>query len=239
MLYLCGEIREVIFVMTKKLLILCAVVLAGLSMYAQEVLMDVVHLKNGNKIKGIVTEQIPDEGVKLQTADGKLLIFEMKDVAKIVKETAPLSQNAAMALPNPYQHGFVRKSPFTAGLLSCIIPGLGQLYATNWEKGWGPFIWTVAGLPLAYTGSLLAVLINGEGGLMFVGVMHLGVALYSVIDAVYLANKVNMQNGYISMQIGKKTSLGFRPEVQYNNFMQQNGAMISGFTSGIGLSLNF
>ena len=74
---------------------------------------------------------------------------------------------------------------------------------------------------------------------MFVGVMHIGVALYSVIDAVYLAQKVNMQNGYISMQIGKKTSLGFRPEFQYGSIMQQNGAMTSGFTSGIGLSLNF
>ena len=238
-MYLCGIIHEVIFVMTKKLLMLCAVVLAGLSIYAQEVLIDVVHLKNGSTIKGFVTEQIPDKGVKVQTPEGSLMFFDMKDVVKIVKEAAPLPQSVVMSLPNPYQHGFVRKSPFTAGLLSCIIPGLGQLYATNWEKGWGPFIWTVAGLPLAYTGSLLATLINGEGGLMFVGVMHIGVTLYSVLDAVYLAQKVNMQNGYISMQIGKKTSLGFRPEFQYGSIMQQNGAMTSGFTSGIGLSLNF
>ena len=156
-MYLCGVIHEVIFVMTKKLLMLCAVVLAGLSIYAQEVLIDVVHLKNGSTIKGFVTEQIPDKGVKVQTPEGSLMFFDMKDVVKIVKEAAPLPQSVVMSLPNPYQHGFVRKSPFTAGLLSCIIPGLGQLYATNWEKGWGPFIWTVAGLPLAYTGSLLAL----------------------------------------------------------------------------------
>lgn len=69
---------------------LCAVVLAGLSIYAQEVLIDVVHLKNGSTIKGFVTEQIPDKGVKVQTPEGSLMFFDMKDVVKIVKEAAPL-----------------------------------------------------------------------------------------------------------------------------------------------------
>ena len=138
-MYLCGVIHEVIFVMTKKLLMLCAVVLAGLSIYAQEVLIDVVHLKNGSTIKGFVTEQIPDKGVKVQTPEGSLMFFDMKDVVKIVKEVAPLPQSVVMSLPNPYQHGFVRKSPFTAGLLSCIIPGLGQLYANKLGKRLGTF----------------------------------------------------------------------------------------------------
>ena len=47
---------------------------------------DVVHLKNGSIIKGMIMEQIPNESLKIQTSDGSLFVFKMEEVLKITKE---------------------------------------------------------------------------------------------------------------------------------------------------------
>ncbi len=49
-------------------------------------LIDVVYLKNGSIIKGIIMEQIPNESIKIQTKDGSLFVFKMEEVEKITKE---------------------------------------------------------------------------------------------------------------------------------------------------------
>jgi hypothetical protein len=47
---------------------------------------DVVYLKNGSVIKGMIIEQIPNESLKIQTADGSIFVYDMAQVAKIAKE---------------------------------------------------------------------------------------------------------------------------------------------------------
>jgi hypothetical protein len=47
---------------------------------------DVVYLKNGSVIKGLIIEQVPNESLKIQTADGSIFVYEMNQVAKIAKE---------------------------------------------------------------------------------------------------------------------------------------------------------
>ena len=63
--------------------------LAALSCYvgmmAQD-MKDVVYLKNGSIIKGLVIEQIPTESLKIQTSDGSLFVYNMDEVLKITKE---------------------------------------------------------------------------------------------------------------------------------------------------------
>ena len=49
-------------------------------------LVDVVYLKNGNVVKGIIIEQIPNEHIKLQQTDGTYFICDFQDIVKIVKE---------------------------------------------------------------------------------------------------------------------------------------------------------
>ena len=46
--------------------------------YAQTGYIDVVFLKNGGKVSGIIVEQIPNVSIKIETKDGGLLIFKMK-----------------------------------------------------------------------------------------------------------------------------------------------------------------
>jgi len=47
---------------------------------------DVVYLKNGSKIKGVLIEQIPNKSLKIQTKDGSIFNYNMDEVEKITKE---------------------------------------------------------------------------------------------------------------------------------------------------------
>lgn len=50
---------------------------------------DVVYLKNGSVIHGIIIEQIPNESVKIQTKDKSMFVFKMEEIDKIAKEKKP------------------------------------------------------------------------------------------------------------------------------------------------------
>lgn len=50
---------------------------------------DVVYLKNGGFLKGTVVQLIPDDVVKIELADGSLMVFEMTDVDRIERNAMP------------------------------------------------------------------------------------------------------------------------------------------------------
>jgi hypothetical protein len=47
---------------------------------------DVVYLKNGSIIHGIIIEQIPNISIQIKTADDNLFIYKMAEIEKITKE---------------------------------------------------------------------------------------------------------------------------------------------------------
>ncbi len=49
-------------------------------------LQEVVYLKNGSIIRGIIIEQVPNESLKIQTNDGNIFAYNMSEVEKITKE---------------------------------------------------------------------------------------------------------------------------------------------------------
>ena len=49
-------------------------------------LRDVVHLRNGSVVNGVIIEQIPNETLKLQLQDGTVLVLKMAEIDRIVKE---------------------------------------------------------------------------------------------------------------------------------------------------------
>ena len=61
------------------LLLLCS------ALFSKEYI-DVVHLKNGSIIKGIIIEQIPNKTIKIETSGGSIFVYQMDEVIKIVKE---------------------------------------------------------------------------------------------------------------------------------------------------------
>lgn len=73
----------------RKLLVLCIVLLGCLHAYPQGRIIESVHLKNGSIIKGVVTEQIPNQQVTIRTADGSTFVYSMDEISKITKEEEP------------------------------------------------------------------------------------------------------------------------------------------------------
>jgi len=47
---------------------------------------DVVYLKNGSIIHGIIIEQVPNQTIKVQTNDGNVFVFNMAEIEKMTKE---------------------------------------------------------------------------------------------------------------------------------------------------------
>ena len=66
-------------------LTLCAIVCFALSAGAQNY-EDVVYLKNGSIIRGIIVEQVPNESIKIETRDGNLFFYRIDEIQKMTKE---------------------------------------------------------------------------------------------------------------------------------------------------------
>ena len=73
--------------MNRAILYLSAIILtfSTVILHAQQY-EDVVYLKNGSIIHGIILEQIPGESIKIQTKDGNTFVFKMDEVQKMTKE---------------------------------------------------------------------------------------------------------------------------------------------------------
>ena len=61
---------------------------------AQDAMIDIVHLKNGSVIRGIIIEQVINKAIKLETSDKSIFVFEMDDIEKLTKERVPTSTKA-------------------------------------------------------------------------------------------------------------------------------------------------
>jgi TM2 domain-containing membrane protein YozV len=109
--------------------LLAALVLAFVLPYhsaAQGQNEDVVYLKNGGVIRGVIIEQVPGVSLKIKTHDGNVFVYAMKDVQKMTKE-APVEGSTSSTVSE--------KSPLLAFVLSFILPGGGQYYNGDIGKG--------------------------------------------------------------------------------------------------------
>ncbi|WP_157378250.1 hypothetical protein [Arenibacter latericius] len=70
----------------KKILVLVVFTFISMSTMAQDNYRDVVYLKNGSVLRGVITEQHPNVSIKLETADQSIIVFQMEEIEKIAKE---------------------------------------------------------------------------------------------------------------------------------------------------------
>jgi hypothetical protein len=54
--------------------------------FAQQSYSDIVYLKNGTVVHGIILEQIPNQSIKIETKDKNIFVFRMEEIEKILKE---------------------------------------------------------------------------------------------------------------------------------------------------------
>ena len=68
---------------------LVGLLLACNLVYAQSNLEDVVYLKNGSIIRGIIIEQVPNQVVKIQTKDRNVFVYKVEEIERMTREQAP------------------------------------------------------------------------------------------------------------------------------------------------------
>lgn len=56
-------------------------------------LEEVVYLKNGSVVRGVIIEQVPNERIRIQTRDGNVFVYTYNEIEKITKEAPIVPQN--------------------------------------------------------------------------------------------------------------------------------------------------
>lgn len=212
------------------LLLLVAALFCG-SVLAQGNMKDVVYLKNGGMVKGVIVEQVPGVSIKIQTGDGNIFVYKIEEIERMTKEAAGPQRNN---YNGSYDEGY--KNPTSAWLWSFFITGAGQIYNGQVGKGIG----MLAG-QLVLNGIAYGFLIEGDEDLALVGALaslgSLGIWIWSQIDASSTARRMNAQNGY-TFNLGDRTQLGLMPTIDYREMplATTTGASI---TPGFKVSLSF
>lgn len=81
---------------------LCVVLLFLFSLITYgQTFTDVVHLKNGTVVRGVIIEQVPGKTIKVQTADALKIEINYSDIEKITKETSITSKENAITPGTP------------------------------------------------------------------------------------------------------------------------------------------
>lgn len=114
-------------------LILGIVVLSALGSNVFADTVDVVYLKNGSIIRGMVVETIPNETVKIRTSDGSIFVYSLDEVEKITKvfNIIEIGKSFTTKLKNPYIATGIQ---MTTGI---ILSGGGQIYNGQYLKALG------------------------------------------------------------------------------------------------------
>ena len=115
---------------------------------AQQFAEDVVYLKNGSVVRGIIVEQIPNETLKIRTQGGSEFVFKMSDVLKITKEL-PVVKPPVQLPPNTTINE--EKDPAIALILSFLVVGAGQFYVEEYNKAYTHWLVAVGSIVLIVT----------------------------------------------------------------------------------------
>jgi hypothetical protein len=70
----------------KKILSLILLIFLTTILFSQSNYQDVVYLKNGSIIRGIIIEQVPNKSIKIETADRNIFFYEIDEIEKLTKE---------------------------------------------------------------------------------------------------------------------------------------------------------
>lgn len=88
------------------LFIICMVLCNTLLAFAQNN-QEIVYLKNGDKVKGIIIEEIPNTSIKVKTSNGSILVYSIHEIEKIISPEDEI-----------FQKNFVSNSTTTIRLMT-------------------------------------------------------------------------------------------------------------------------
>jgi hypothetical protein len=70
----------------KRIFFLICITFFYINIFGQDILDDVVYLKDGSIIRGLIIEQVPNTSVKIRTGDKNVFTISIKDIEKFTKE---------------------------------------------------------------------------------------------------------------------------------------------------------
>lgn len=212
---------------------------------AQQTPDDVVYLKSGSIIRGMIIEQVPNKSLKIQTKDGNVFVYKMDEVEKITKETPigtkPISPQMTSTNPAGY------KSPAAAFVLSWLVPGVGQMYNGQTGKG----ILQLGAVIVGYTLFIVELpreeevwVYNGydtydygywewqdkgNGAIAWPALaLGLGVQIWSMVDAPLTASRHNKTLGHSlnEINLNDNLKLSFSPIDFRRGLVRSNATMV-------------
>lgn len=90
----------------RKILTLILFVFTTTLVFAQSNYQDVVYLKNGSIIRGIIIEQVPNKSIKIETLDRNIFVYQIDEIEKFTKE--PYQGKSGSSLYNTgLQSGYI------------------------------------------------------------------------------------------------------------------------------------
>lgn len=224
------------------------------NLIAQTPSKDVVYLKNGSIVKGVITEINPNVNLKMKTSDGNIFVFEMKDVEKIVKEEITESQKKPIVNTPKIINttSTLYRDPVVSTLCSFLIPGIGQFYNGQSNKAVVHMLWYFASYGIMYysfsqmyTVDYYGDLVLAEGsetwallGLVAT-VSGITTWIVSMVDANKSSKAINRQLGLANIKLGEKTNLSFNPDIKFvNDYSKINSRNISP-SYGLNMRISF
>ena len=88
---LCKRLNRIIkiIVTMKKYLILVISIMISVVGFGQSNYQEVVYLKSGEIIKGVIIEEIPNKSIKIENSEGVIFEYRMNEIEKFGKEKLP------------------------------------------------------------------------------------------------------------------------------------------------------
>ena len=177
-------------------LILCLVVWLFLHLMVSteavsQQMEDVIYLKDGSIIRGVIIEQVPGVRVKIQTRGENIFVYLPEQIDKIMEE--PMAKKSGR-----------KNSEFALGLSLVVggagIDGVGQVYNGDVGKGFGFLALCIGSWSLITAGIEDNVGygdVDDDDGLAVLGVVsRIGCYITAAVDAYRSAKRKNEEGGY-------------------------------------------
>lgn len=131
--------------------------------------------------------------------------------------------------PTQFTISLQKRDPALAGFLSYLIPGMGQFYNHEMEKGIG--ILALMGYSIYRSSTEY----SNESSNVSNAVVCSGLYLFSIIDAVVSAKKINK---VIALRLSKEMSMSLKPNIQLNQYPSSPVSYKPGVLLGFKLSVS-
>lgn len=198
--------------------------------YCQESMRDSVFLMDKTVITGSVIETKPQVKVLSDVDYGHIYTFDRDEVVKIIKDDEVVFYKEMEYVGH--------KSGLLAGVLNYCLPGVGYFYLNQPKKALTHIgIYLGSGVML-FTGFISRNTVLG-GAAFFLGLAGMGYSyIFTVIDGVRTARKINMNDGYLTVSLSKEVNLGVTPSLIYSQ-SAFSSTLAENIGAGLGVRLSF